>query len=96
MPAFHAFVQLAIFGYIASVLAVDVSTERFAHAAFFLINGAFWLYAIIALIGFGAISQDLRAGLAEWVTSFSARAASGVRPAPIEALTEQASPRRAA
>jgi cellulose synthase/poly-beta-1,6-N-acetylglucosamine synthase-like glycosyltransferase len=64
-PPLYVLWIVSLFVYCLGYSVVDLAFERWAHAAFALINGLFFGYAIVALVGLNEAAGDLLAPLLE-------------------------------
>jgi cellulose synthase/poly-beta-1,6-N-acetylglucosamine synthase-like glycosyltransferase len=65
-PSLYVIWVVGLFVYCLGNSVVDLAFERWVHAAFAFINGLFFGYAIVALIGLKAAVEDMLAPLVEW------------------------------
>jgi len=62
-PASYLVIEIFILAYLCVGVLVDVSFQRYFHALFGLVNGAFFLYAFQRFIGFKDAIKDIRLAL---------------------------------
>ena len=58
-PSLYVLLVVGLFVYCLGSSVFDLALERWVHAAFALINGLFFGYAIVALIGLNEATEDL-------------------------------------
>jgi hypothetical protein len=64
-PSLYVLWVVSLFVYCLGNSVVDLAFERWVHAAFAFINGLFFGYAIVALVGLNEVAEDLLAPLLE-------------------------------
>jgi hypothetical protein len=86
-PPVYIFFQWAIIAYLAINGVVDFQAGHYTHAAFAVLNVAFYLYGLTVFIGWRAAFADIRLALSERLTAQHRRHPGRPQPQPEPALS---------